>query len=124
MGRCTGGQTLRSLPFIAGCPTIAINVGEHDAKVWRAYARARVVERVNVARVYAFAGVARCESTERVVRRVAIGKTGCLNTLTGPREALAYLSLSGAHSDLSPGLWRSLWPYWRGSFVCSTRGEV
>jgi len=111
VGRCTGGQTLRSLPFIAGCPTIAINVGEHDAKVWRAYARARVVERVNVARVYAFAGVARCESTERVVRRVAIGKTGCLNTLTGPRGALACLPPSDAHSDLSPGIWRSLRPY-------------
>ena len=124
MGRCTGGQTLRSLPFLAGFPTIAIYVGEHDANVWRACTRARVVERVNVARVYADAGVARCESTERVVRSVAIGKTGCLNTLTGPRGALACLSPSGAHSDLSPGLWRSLWPYWRGSFVCSTRGEV
>ena len=35
MGRCTGGQTLRSLPFLAVFPTIAIYVGEHDASVWR-----------------------------------------------------------------------------------------
>jgi len=102
VGRCTGGQTLRSLPFLAGCPTIAIYVGEHDAKVWRACVRSRVVERVNVAQVYAFAGVARCEFTKRVLRSVAVGKTGCLNTLTGPRGALASLPPSGAHSDLSP----------------------
>jgi len=122
--RCTGGQALRSLPFLAGFPTIAIYVGEHDASVWRVCARARVFELVHVARAYAFAGVARCESTERVVRSVAIGKTRCLNTRTGPRGALACLSPSGAHSDLFPGIWRSLWPYWRGNFVCSIRGEV
>jgi len=117
VGRCTGGQTLRSLPVLAGILTIAIYVGEHDANVWRACTRARVVELVNVAREYAFVGISRFESTERVVRSVAIGETGCLNTLMGPRGALVCLSPSGAHSDLSPGLWRSLWPYWRGSFV-------
>jgi len=87
-------------------------------------ARARVFELVNVARVYAFSGVARCESTERVVRSVSVGKTACLNTLTGHDGALACLSPSGAHSDLFPGIWRSLRPYWRGRFVCSTPGEV
>jgi len=98
VSRCKGGQTLRSLPFFAGFPTIAIYVVEHDASVWRVCARARVVERVNVARAYAFAGVARCEFTERVVRSIFIGKKGCFNTLTGPRGALACLSPSGAHS--------------------------
>ena len=70
--------------------------------VSRVCARARVVERVKVARAFAFAGGALCKSTERVVRSVAIGKTGCLNTLTGPRGAFACLSPSGAHSDLFP----------------------
>ena len=53
----------------------------------------------------------------------AIGKTGCLNTLTGSRGAFACLSPSGAHSDILFVIWMSLWPYWMGSFVYSTRGE-
>jgi len=111
VGRCTGGQTLHSLPFLSSFPSIAISVGDHDAGVWHACKRARFVERDNVAPVYAFAGVPRCASTEHVVRSVAICKTGCLNTLTSPRGAFACLSPSGRHSDVSPGLWRSLWPY-------------
>jgi len=94
---CTGGQILRSLPFLAGFLTIAIYVGEHDASVWRVCARARVVERVNVARAYVFARFARCESTEHVVQSVAIGKTGSLNTLMGPRGP-----------GLSVAVWRAL----------------
>ena len=88
MTRCPGGQALRSLPFLARFPTIEIYVGENDVSVWRVCARSRVVERVNVARAYAFAGVARCESTERVVRSASIVKTVCLNPLMGPRGAL------------------------------------
>jgi len=104
VSRCTGGQTLRSLLFRAGFPTIAIYVGDHDASVWCVCARARVFERANVARTYVFAGVSRCESTERVLRSAAIGMTGCLNTLTGSRGALARLSRSGAHSDIPRNL--------------------
>jgi len=124
VGPCTGGQTLHFLPFLAGFPTIAIYVGEHDANAWRAHAGAHVVERVTFAYVCAFAGVSRCESTEHAARSVAIGEAGCLNPPTGPRGDFACLSPSGAHADLSPGLWRSLWPYWRSCSVCSTRGAV
>jgi len=98
------------MPLLSGYPTISIYVGEHDESVWRACARARVVERIIVARDHAVAGVSRCMSTERAVQSVTIGITGCLNTLTGLRGAFACLSPSGAHSDLSAGSRRSLWP--------------